>query len=919
MQAGAGGEGEPRDSPTEADVWAVEGSSFVGRAAALRDIDAHFEDGARLVTIFGTAGLGKTRLLRRFGASRRDRGKGTGVFFCDLKAATSLVGILDVVAGALSVPLTTSATAEDASSQLGHAIGARGRVLLLLDNFEQIAAHAEATLGTWLRRAPGAMFLVTSRETLGLEEEVCFELPPLSAEEGAALFEDRARQVRPSLSLSAQDRGCIAEIAARLDNLPLALELAAARMAVLSPGEIAARLSKRFELLRSTRRDLPPRHATLEGAIAWSWRSLSPWEQAALAQCTVFRGGFSLAAAEAVLDLSASPGAPPALDALHALREKSLVRCQLAPGTSAARFSLYESIREFATPELDAGARRAAEARHARFYVEEAERWAELCAGARHRAALDALGAELANLHRVAELEAEPELSVRAALALDRLLAARGPLPARLALVERLSPATERVADVGLRVRYLVARADARRTREKLLEAREDLDRALTLSREHGRTALEGPILLAFGDLAAEGNRPGEAETAYREAAAAARLAGDASTAAAALCHLIDWKDEKARLDEIAKLVDAVSDLRARPALLYTMGVRAVMLGEDVCYELLDRARRSAEEIGDPLLEGRVGFAIGCAELSQGRLAHAAGWFERILPFHREVGYRRFEGLTLMFLAVVRYLELEGKDQDVRALAEQGLAITAETGERWGEGFATAFLSALDASEGRLASAEGRLGDARRIAEELGDPSLTAVMDLFAGPLDLARARRALGEGRERDAAGHAAAARERLGRVPSYHLGAARLGALFAGPVLERAVQRAEVAGLDEERPAASVRAEPEPGADLELGPDGAWFRVRGGERVSMRRRQAMRKLLVLLVEQRLTAPGCAVTPAALIAAGWPGERMIASAAANRLHNAVAVLRSLGLKGLLRTLDEGYALASDADAGHAD
>ncbi len=175
-----GDPGAPRPSPAEAPPapgdaarppasragWRIERSSFVGRTAQVHERRAYLEDGARLVTIFGAPGLGKTRLLRRLGGLLAD--EGLSVELCDLTAAATLGDVIAVVARALGVPLVYGATAEEAGLQLGKAIASRGRLTLLLDNFERLVAHARATLGAWLDAAPLARFLVASRETLAL-------------------------------------------------------------------------------------------------------------------------------------------------------------------------------------------------------------------------------------------------------------------------------------------------------------------------------------------------------------------------------------------------------------------------------------------------------------------------------------------------------------------------------------------------------------------------------------------------------------------------------------------------------------------------------------------------------------------------------------------------------------------------------
>ena len=261
-----------------------------------------------------------------------------GAWFCDLSEARSVEGIQHAVAKALQVPLGR----DDPGIQLGHAIAGRGRCLVILDNFEQVARHAEETLGPWLDRATEAQFVVTTREVLGLPGETAFALAPLEREDAVTLFVRRAEEAKRGFTPSEEERVTIAELVKLLDQLPLAVEIAAARVTMMSPAMILDRTADRFRLLRSSggRQD---RQATLRATLDWSWDLLQPDEQSALAQLSVFEGGFTLAAAEAVLDLEELWP----VDAVQALVNKSLVR-----SVADDRFDLLVSVQEYAAEKL---------------------------------------------------------------------------------------------------------------------------------------------------------------------------------------------------------------------------------------------------------------------------------------------------------------------------------------------------------------------------------------------------------------------------------------------------------------------------------------------------------------------------------------------------------------------------------------
>ncbi len=329
-------------------------SSFIGRQGELRELAKSIHAGAALVTVVGPGGTGKTRLACRYALTRLGDFPG-GAWFCDLSEATTLDDVLTRMASALGVMLD-----KDPVRQLGHAIAGRDDTLIVIDNFEQVVEHAGATVAHWMNAATHARFVVTSRELLQLEGERAFPVEPLPApaddsleslrsSDAASLFVDRARNVSPKFELTDANAAAIAELVRLLDGLPLAIELAAARARVLSPAKIVERLSKRFMVLRSGKRDRSARQNTLLGAIDWSWDLCTGAERLALAQCSVFRGGFDLEAAEAVLDASALPDAPWPMDLVQALVDKSLLRSSKPPpssplDTTEQRFSMFFGV-----------------------------------------------------------------------------------------------------------------------------------------------------------------------------------------------------------------------------------------------------------------------------------------------------------------------------------------------------------------------------------------------------------------------------------------------------------------------------------------------------------------------------------------------------------------------------------------------
>ncbi len=277
----------PSLPPAHRPLLSGEPDVFVGREHDLKRIAARRGAGCRLITILATGGMGKTRLVRRFAAEAAldETGAGTpsAVYFCDLAAATDLPSLASAVALALNVPPDS----QDPVVQLAHAIAGRGDCLIILDNFEQVVQHASTTVARWLDAAPRATFLATSRERLAVAGEQVVPLGPLDEHEAIALFEARARGLQLDFAVGPTNREDVLAIVQTLDRLPLAIELAAARIRVLSPAQLRERLKERFRVLASARPG-SVRQGTLRAAIDWSWNMLSPTEQEALAQLAAF-------------------------------------------------------------------------------------------------------------------------------------------------------------------------------------------------------------------------------------------------------------------------------------------------------------------------------------------------------------------------------------------------------------------------------------------------------------------------------------------------------------------------------------------------------------------------------------------------------------------------------------------------------
>jgi predicted ATPase/class 3 adenylate cyclase len=371
-------------------------ASFVGRDAEIDEVAAVFAS-SRLVTLTGPGGCGKTSLAVQVAAVIATKYP-DGVVFVDLAP----VGTGELVPGAIAAALDIrerpgQTPTESIAEYLGHQ-----HRLVLLDNCEHVAEAARAVVDAILRAGPNARILATSREHLGLAGEVIWLVPPLDDEVAIRLFDDRARAASPSFDAFAQ-RAAVSRLCERVDGMPLAIELAAARVNVLSVDQIAARLDDSLRLLDPESRTAPTRQRTLSATFAWSYDLLSGPEQALFAHLAVFAGGFTLDAVEAIA-IATDVAGEDVVGFFVRLVDKSLVLRVATTDDAEPRYRMLEPLRQFARTRLVAlGAEPGARDAHLDYCVRFAEDAESNLYRAGSRRWIDRIGRETANLHAALE------------------------------------------------------------------------------------------------------------------------------------------------------------------------------------------------------------------------------------------------------------------------------------------------------------------------------------------------------------------------------------------------------------------------------------------------------------------------------------------------------------------------------------
>jgi predicted ATPase/class 3 adenylate cyclase/Tfp pilus assembly protein PilF len=707
---------------------------FVGRERELDEIVSLLsEGGIRLLTLTGPGGTGKTRLALQAAADLLDDFP-DGVFFVPLATIADAALAPAAIATALAIPETAGQTPrEQVLTEL-----AERSLLLVLDNLEQLP-DLGPFVAELLATAPGLAVLATSRAPLRVRGEREYPVLPLplpgeisagsldaiAASDAVRLFVDRAQAIMPGFALDANNADAVAEIVRRLDGLPLAIELAAARVRLFAPEAMLKRLETRLPLLTGGPRDLPERQRALRATIAWSYDLLTPGEQALFRRLAVFAGGMTL---DAVAYVGRPEGTIDALDGLERLVEHSLIQTT-GDGESEPRFRMLETIREYGLERLaESGEVIDTRSRHLGFFLDLAEQATLELTGPGQGAWLARLEAEHDNLRAALSSAAtlsEDAPALRLAAALAPFWEARGHYSEGRDWLER-TLARGASEPKSARAAVLTGAGSIARMQGDTTRATELLEAALALADALGDRAGAGRIHVLLGHVAdRRGDLSGAAER-FEAALAVAREIGDRALTASALGNLgivADLNGDSARAtaayEEALAIFRELGDRRREAAALDNLGVVARGQGQ------LAKATRRYEEAMAVRRELGDAWGIAATLGNLGVVAHQSGDFTQARVYYEEslAGFRALGDLrgvagTLGNLGTTA--RLLGNLPEAAALQQEALAIAQDAGDQVGIATELEGIAAVAVAAGISERAVRLIGAAADLRETTG-------------------------------------------------------------------------------------------------------------------------------------------------------------------------------------------------------
>jgi predicted ATPase/transcriptional regulator with XRE-family HTH domain len=658
----------------------------------------------RLVTLTGTGGVGKTRLALRVATELRDD-FADGVFFVSLAALSDPALVVSTIAYSLGLKETEQRPLLDLVQEALR----EKHLLLLLDNFERLIPAALQVVDLFAC-CQHLKILVTSRTVLHVQGEYEFPVSPLAlpnleqlpasealaSSPSVALFLQRAQAVRPTFQMTEANARAIAEICVRLDGLPLALELAAARIKLLSPQELLARLSRRLEVLTGGTQDLPGRQQTLRNTILWSYQLLQAHEQRLFQRLSVFAGGCKLEVAEAVCTALDGARAEYILESVASLLDKSLLQTIQQEGKES-RLYLLETIREYGLECLEAsGEMEATRRAHALYYLRLAEEAESKLAGSQYAEWVGCLEQEHDNLRAALQwtLEREEgvdrrEMALRLAAALQEFWLIRGHISEGRAFLERA------------------------------LQKQEGIE-ALVLTKAMAAVGLLARVQGDFGQAEAWG---GESLALFRALGDRRGMARSVGFLGNGAMRRGDNEEARRLLEEGLALLREVGDAQEISDALLNLGNVCINQGEYTrASELLEESLVLCTQVGDKEGITEVFVTMGLLALVQGEYATAHARLEEGLALSRVGG--RQERITWGIYGLGWLAFLQQDYATARSLFEEGLALCRELGNKTFTSFYLEGLASVVAMQGQSAWAARLWGAADMLRHTINAPVL---------------------------------------------------------------------------------------------------------------------------------------------------------------------------------------------------